>query len=132
MRPLPAARSSLVRHNVVLLCVSVLTVAGGAQVVGEGDVPFESGDFGLVDSYFNETRLIAELLQGYSHALPPRSRTRAPVEVGVQLVLLKILEVNTQLESLEIQGWLRQAWTDPKLQVCSPVGCLVPLSTCNN
>ena len=82
---------------------------------GEEEASLDTGG-GLADSYYNETFLMAELLQGYSHALPPRSSSRKPVEVRVQLVLLKILEVSTQLEAFEMQGWMRQYWTDPKLR----------------
>ena len=39
----------------------------------------------LVDSYYNTTFLMEDLLRGYSHALPPRLKSSAPVEVKVQV-----------------------------------------------
>jgi len=51
-----------------------------------------------------------------SSLLPPTTSAGSrAVEVKVQLVLQQILDVNTRDGSLELQGFLRQYWSDPRL-----------------
>ena len=59
--------------------------------------------------------LMSELRRYFSSTLPPTRTARSPVEVVVQLVPLRILSVNTRDATLELQGWMRQFWTDPRL-----------------
>lgn len=109
--PLTRIGAALAQGTARLLLFTLILNATAATEVGFGPLPGVDQDAKWILG--NETLLVNHLKMRMktTSRIPPPGR----ITVEVQFSLWKILEMNTKLQTLTVQGWWRHYWPDARM-----------------